>query len=414
MLFIVTFFLIFGWKITFLLDISALTACVLAGQYIYLHKESVKIIKSPAVISLFILAVYSTIIVFTTGFTDPQPILRAFRALIILIASFGLYNLYKQHYRKHDYKIAQHIFLCIFIHSILIISMYCCQPLRLLVYDITKASDYVNLHIPYLEGYQICGLTYGLSQTSVLQIFGVLLLPILYKESDNNSTKILLALSFPIIIISSILCGRTGIFISIFLLPLYLILKLVISKFEIKTLLRFLKTSLCFLLSFSVLFALAYFYLPQKFRSDRLVKNLEILDVFKNKSKTLKDVKNMYFLPKSINQSIFGIGNYGRTKTFYLESDAGWIKSIFAVGFIGTLLMVYPFLLGIYKSLIKLKFLKEYAISIILILLATLMLNSKELALLTRNQWSIQAIIIVILSDFNKKEIKKHVNSIPF
>ena len=285
--------------------------------------------------------------------------------------------------------------------------MYSYAPLRLSVYTITNASDYVNPNSPYLDGYKICGLTYGLAQTSVLQIFGLLLIPLIYKKLKNYTSKFLIILSFAIIFISSLICGRTGPFLCIFLLPLYIILKIICFKFDYKKILNSLKILICFSFLIVLLTTIAYFILPKKFRTDRVINSLEIIDVFKNKSKTLKDIIKMYFLPQSMYTTLFGMGNYGRTKTFYLESDVGWIKSIFAVGFVGTLFMLYPLLWAIYKSTINIHILKEFAIAIILISLSTLVLNCKELALLTRNQWTIQALFIVVLSKLNKKDIIK-------
>ena len=159
MLFIVTFFLIFGWKINLYLDISAITACALSIQYLILHKEQYHNLKNPNIIALFLLSLYSLIIVLSTGITDIFPISRAIRALIMLIASFSLYSLYKKHYRDPITKICEHIYLSIFVHSILMIIMYCSDSFRLFVYSFTQSSDYVNLFSSYLRGYRICGLT---------------------------------------------------------------------------------------------------------------------------------------------------------------------------------------------------------------------------------------------------------------
>ena len=112
----------------------------------------------------------------------------------------------------------------------------------------------------------------------------------------------------------------------------------------------------------------------------------------------------MYFLPDNLKTTLFGIGNYGRTDYFYLQSDVGWIKSIFAIGFIGTILMIQPFIWGIYKFFKQRRTLGELTIAAIIILTSSILLNCKELSLLTRNQWTIQAILLAILSLNNKKE----------
>ena len=118
MLFIITFFLIFGWKITSLLDISAIVASILTTQYVFCHKGWKEAAKNSSVIALTILSIYSIVLVLSTGITDIQPILRAIRALIMLLGSFNLYNLYVKYYRKPIYKLSTHIFISILLHSL--------------------------------------------------------------------------------------------------------------------------------------------------------------------------------------------------------------------------------------------------------------------------------------------------------
>ena len=406
MLFIITFFLIFGWKVNTYIDISAVAACALSFQFLLFHKEQFYKLKNPNIIALFLLSIYSLIVVSLTGITDLYPITRAIRALIMLIASFSLYSLYQKHYKDPILKICEHIYLSIFIHSIIMIIMFCSDSFRLFIYSFTHSADYVNLFSPYLQGYRICGLTYGLSQTSVLQMFGLVFIPIIYGKISNKILKIFLILSITPIVISSMLGGRSGLFFSIFLLPLYLLLKIKNTKFNynLKNLFFILIKSLLIIIPIIILSAITFKYFPPKFRSFTLTTSHEIIDVFKNKSKTFNDVMNMYFLPKSMITTIFGMGNYGRTKTFYLPSDVGWIKSIFAIGFIGVILMIFPFIWGISKAFVSIDKLKDFSFVVIIILLASIMLNCKELALLTRNQWTIQAIFLATLSNIKYKK----------
>jgi hypothetical protein len=404
MLFIITFFLIFGWKINFILDISAITATVLAVQYLYIHKQFIFLKRNPPTLGLSLLVLYSIIIVLLTGITDFTPILRSGRALIMLIASFALFNLYKRHYKQPIQKICFHIYSSIIIHAVIMISMYSYAPLRLFIYSITHAADYANPNSPFLEGFRICGLTYGLSQTSLLQIFGLMLTPFLLNSIKEISKKIFIFISFPLILISSILGGRSGLFIYILLLPLYIILKLSISRFSKKNIFSFFKTISICLITFSIIYALAYNYLPTKFISSNLYKCQEIIRTFKLKGQALELLIPMYFLPNDLNTALFGKGNYGRTNAFYILSDVGWIRSIYAIGFIGLAFMVYPFIWGICSAFKQRNHLGEIAIAAIIIFISSMLLNCKELALLTRNQWTIQAILLCILSANNNRE----------
>ena len=408
MLFIITFFLIFGWKTNSIIDISAITGCALAAQYIYLHKPWRELKTNPPIISLLVLVLYSFIVVVSNGITDLLPVMRAFRALIMLIASFSLYNLYKRHYKEPIITICSHIYFSLFIHGIIMIAMYISDPLRHFIYSITFAESYVNLKSPFLEGYRICGLTYGLSQTAVVQIFGLFLMPYIFANQSKVFYKISVILSFPIIIISSILAGRSGLFATVLFFPIYLTLKLSTSKISFKTPFAYTKFLILSAISLSILFYAACHFLPQKFVDNALYSTKEIIDVFKNKSIIVNEVKPMYFLPGNLKTALFGMGNYGRTDYFYLLSDVGWIKSIYAIGIIGLAFMLQPFLWGINTAFKQRAILGERAITAILIFAYSILLNCKELSLLTRNQWTIQAILISILYfESSKKEVEK-------
>ena len=415
MLFIITFFFIFGWKITPYMDISAIIACILTIQYFYLHKEWKQTYKNPTIISLLLLTIYTLLLALSTGITDLFPIFRSARALIILTASFSLFNMYKGLYKKPTQKISYHIYLSIFVHSIIAILMYTNTPFRNLVYSITSSSEYVNLNSPYLTGTRTCGLTYGFSQTSVLHLLGFLILPILFDKSNKYCSKIFLLLSFPIILTSSLLIGRSGIFLGIVLIPIYLILKIKLSEFNIKKVAHSLKFIILGIISLGILFGTAYWFLPTKFKRVTVNNSMEIFEAFKLKGSTIEELTTMFFLPKTVPETIFGVGNYGRTDSFQLDttnnyqldSDVGWVRSIFAIGLIGVFFMIYPFIWGIYISLNLDYNSRKIAISAILIFLASLLLNFKELSLLTRNQWTIQAILLVILANCDKKGIKK-------
>ena len=407
MLFLVTFFLIFGWKITPFIDISAISACILSIQHFYLHKKWQKTIKNPATIALIALTLYSTILALSTGVTDLLPIFRSLRALITLIAGFSLYNIYKKHYINPIYKMSYDVYVSLLVHSIIMILMYSFSPLRIFVYTITNASDYVNLNTPFLDGIRICGLTYGLSQTSVLHLFGFFLIPILFNKSNKYCSRTFILLSFPIILISSLLGGRSGLFLGIVLIPIYIILIILLSKFSINRFVHSLKLIALGIISLGLLSSLIYFLLPDKSKAITINNSLQTFEAFKLKGTTIDELKSMYILPKEFSKTIFGIGNYGRTDTFYLESDVGWARSIFALGLIGTFLMMYPYIWGIYTSFnLEYKY-RKIAIAAILIFLATLLLNFKELSILTRNQWTIQAIMLVILAKCEKKEIEE-------
>ena len=398
MLLVLTFFLIFGWKINSWFDISAMLGFALV-IYQLIRKDLRNQMKlTIPIASLIVLVLYSTTVVLLTGITDLQPILRAGRALFILLAGYSLFSIYKIKYNNPSETITVHIFLCLVFHSLIMLAMYCSDTFLNFIYSFTDVFSIANKSNQISEGFRICGLTYSLSQTSVLQLFGVILLPFVYSVSKDTKSKIFTVLSFIPLIISIIISGRSGLFIGLIYLLitlLYLLYKKPISLKEISER----KSSILKWLTIGILSIIIIInILPQKFINYSLFYAQEIFQVFINKSVTVGNLREMFILPDNIITTIFGCGNYGRTEAFYLPSDIGYVKSIFAIGIIGTIFMIIPFIYGIYTAL---KFRNKLSATIILILLASLILNFKELSLLTRNQWTIQAILLAALNYFN-------------
>ncbi len=397
MLLVLTFFLIFGWKINSWFDISAMLGLALVIYQLFRTDLRSQIKLTIPIASLIALVLYSITIVLLTGITDLQPILRAGRALVMLLAAFSLFSIYKVKYENPSETITVHIFLSLVMHSFIMLAMYCSDTFLNFIYSFTDVFSIVNKSGQISDGYRICGLTYSLSQTSVLQLFGIILLPFVYSVSKYKKTKIFTVLSFIPLIISIIISGRSGLFIgliNLFIIIIYLLYKNPIT-------LKGISERKFYILKWLLIGVLATFIiiniLPQKFIDYSLFYAKEIFQVFLNRSITIDNLKGMLILPDNINTTIFGCGNYGRTEAFYLPSDIGYIKSIFAIGIIGTIFMIIPFIWGITTAL-KIK--NKFSIIIVLIFLASMILNFKELSLLTRNQWTIQAIFIAILNYF--------------
>lgn len=406
MLLLITFLFIFGWKVNSWFDISAMLGLALV-IFQLTQKDLRKQIKLtiPA-ISLISLVIYSTAVVLLTGTTDLQPILRAGRALVVLLAGFSLFSIYEKKYEKPSEKIIEHIFISLVFHSLIMIAMYCSDVFLNIVYSFTDVFAIVNESGQIREGFRVCGLTYSLSQTSVLQLFGILLLPFVYSIKDNSKAKFFTAFSFIPLLISILISGRSGLFIG-FIYFIFIIIYFLYKNTISLDLLTNNKSNIFKWLSITILSIIIITnLLPQKFIKYSLFYAKEIFQVFTNNSVTIDNLKGMIIIPDKISTTIFGCGNYGRTEYFYLPSDIGYIKSIFAIGIIGTIIMLIPFFWGI-NSASKIK--NKLSTIISLIFIASIILNFKELALLTRNQWTIQAILLSTLNYFielNKTENK--------
>ena len=398
MLFFITFFMIFGWKLNNWFDISAIL-CIAVIPFTFLKTGKIsKYRTSVPFLSLSALIIYSVIIVAFTNFTDLYPITRATRALIVLLAGYSLLELYSDKYSNPVFELCKHIYFSLALHGTIMVSMFCSTEFLSFIYHLTKAENIVNKDVNLFDGFRICGLTYGLSQTSVLQLFGLLILPFIVKNTNNKLHKFFYLISAVIILISIFLSGRSGLFIGLLILPVYIIFEFTSNNLSIKESIIINSRKIFFYILFIVICIISVtYFLPAKFQNFTLSHSKEALLIFQNQSYTLNIIKKTLFLPDKLATILFGCGNYGRTKTFYLLSDIGWVRSIFAIGLAGTVLMAIPFFWAIYKAL---KIRKKYSyLSFIIssVFLATLILNFKELSLITRNQWTIQAMLLSIL-----------------
>ena len=339
---------------------------------------------------------YITIVILFGGM-DIQIATRSIRALVNFLGASAIVYLYWKIYKEEFFKyIILHLYIVLTLHAILMEAMYLNEELRLTIYSLTSAYDYVNLNSPFLAGLRITGLTYGLAQTSVVQMFGLLLLPSVLHYWGKHTFKIIVIIIAGFIIFASIfISGRSGLFLLIFLLPLTCIA----SCCSIKINLHGLKIGLTkvFIATMIIIFLI---YITASFVPETISYNLkhssEVIQVFtaRGETETIKALQRMYFLPDSAVIFLFGSSNLGRGALGSIPSDVGYVRTLFAIGIIGVVLMLVPFVFGMWMVL-KARIYEPYLAAATLgILVSSVLLNFKELSLLTRNQWSVQAILL--------------------
>jgi hypothetical protein len=272
-----------------------------------------------------------------------------------------------------------------------------------MVYDALDTFSYINVTASVELGLRNPGLTYGLSQTSVLHLSGLFLFPALLRfHQRNGAYSFALSIGVLFVLLSIFLIGRTGIVLGVVLVPVMLLLHVVAAKGSDKrgSLLVVMFIATC-CLSLYVVYSSFSHILPERLvqsiqRAEEAVLFFQAI----GETPTTQYLAEMYFLPESWHEGLFGTSSLGRGPLAYLESDVGYVKLIFASGLIGVCLAVLPYLLGVRLAVdsINRSLLAPIAIALLLSLLATLMLNFKELALLTRNQWSVQAILFSVIA----------------
>lgn len=397
LLFLTTFLFIFGWKINALADLILLTSLALIVYsifrgYIYADRTSLKI-----VVCLGLLSVYSLVTVLVNGLFDVQVAMRSLRALINFLGALSLTGIYYERHRQQFFKILLwDLYFSLVIHAGIMLAMYLHGGVREFVYELTSAGDYVNLSSPFLDGLRICGLTYGLSQTSVLQMLGLLILPVLAKGCHRFTGSLMALLGAPLLIFSILISGRSGLMMGLFFLPIYF-LSLIFSAWQGFSLSKIMARTLfnaAGLILICLMVWLSMSLLPDKFTSYSLTQAQEIFQAFQLSGPTVNNMSGMFFLPETWFEVFFGSSNLNHGGMEIVQSDVGWVKNIFAVGLVGSLLTLIPYLLSLKQSWRCRALDFELAIMSFLIFSSALILHGKEMALLTRNQWSVHALLL--------------------
>ncbi|MCT1578435.1 hypothetical protein, partial [Oceanobacillus kimchii] len=115
----------------------------------------------------------------------------------------------------------------------------------------------------------------------------------------------------------------------------------------------------------------------------------------------------MYFLPETTKDLIFGTSNMGRsTNLSYIPSDVGYVRLIFAVGIIGLVLIILPYIYMFYIGITD----RHKNISsrmLIITLLVVFISNFKELVFLPRGGASILFIFFIASFLINQDKVQK-------
>lgn len=393
-----TFIFIFGWKINSVADLILIVSLLLIFLGFWRGTLLTHRLINQTIAVLGLLCIYTLAICLINGIFDTQIALRSLRALLNLLGGICLVNLY---YfwgpKKFSESLTRDIYLALVAHGGLMIGMYFSHGLRESVYSITDATAYVNLTRPFLDGYRISGLTYGLSQTSVLQMLGLLLAPLVIRNAAGGAARLLYLGCVPILLVSMLISGRSGLFLTMLFSPFVLaaLFKSAVTASPAQSLANFARIAGAVALVAVLLLAMINSF-PERF-SYSLYQAGEILLALELRGPGVEVLAPMFFLPDSWPEFVFGSSNLGRGNLEYIPSDIGWVKTIFATGLTGTVLMLVPFIIGMRAALLAARTDLYMGVAGFCVFLSALLLNTKELALLTRNQWSVQVLILALL-----------------
>jgi hypothetical protein len=403
-LFLVTLIFIFGWKITSILDLISLSSLGLLLATFVLGRAG---LPPPALTMCLLLVlgvVYSCFASILGGGADPQLALREIRALLNFLGAAALCVLFSSVYGREQLArvIPVFIFSALSLHGALMLAMYLSTPLRESIYSVVNTYDYVNLNSPFLIGWRVPGLTYGMAQTSTLQMFGLLLAPLVYGEvRGRRVAPFVFWLAVVALLVSIFLTGRSGLVLAAVLVPLQFVVRRRRSmvRGESRDRRRLFAPILIGALAVSATYFLAQDDASREKVQYQMIWAGKILDVAMSagQSDEVEAIAKMYIAPTNPVAMLIGGEGLGRGDLGNIPSDVGYVRLVHAAGFVGLIMLMLPLLYGL-LFVVRARTV-DFDLRLVtgLMLASTLLLNFKELALMTRNQWSVQCLCLAAI-----------------
>lgn len=396
LLFCVTFLFVFGWKITDVIDIIPIVSGVLI--FFGLLDDGLRISRYGVhvTVSLMVLLIHALAVTVLSGLGDLEMVLRYGRAFINLLGGIALFRLYRRTYGADVLDVLlRHVFVVLVIHGAIMILMYVSDDIRTFVYAWTRPLRYVNDTAPFQLGLRIPGLTYGLAQTSVVQMWGILLLPAVLSGAGRTFVrKALIISSIPLISGSILISGRTGLALVVPLLIVVLTVTYARPRLSKRFVLQGLAAVGGLLLITAIMLVGVRFIDAENFTYTIATAEEVLVALLRpSESPTLQALSQMIYVPEKPLDLIIGTSVMDRS-ILGIRTDIGYVRVLFANGLIGVLLNIFPFVLGLVICIRLRKMRPHLAGAVFGVLLASLILHGKEVALFTRNQWSVQVLLL--------------------
>ena len=406
LLFASVFLFVFGWKYGVIVDLisiwSLLLFLVMVLRNPPLHPGILVLIGMS--LALF---VYAGIIVAAHGAVDTQIALRSGRAVINLLGGAALAYFYWWRYGAQLLRyVTLHLYLALSAHALLILLMFVAADLREFIYRMTSAAAFVNLNTPFVRGLRISGLTYGLSSTSVLQLGGLfLLVPVLRYWGGRRLVVVGVLFAAALLVLSLLLTGRTGVLLAILFVPVAWVLSArgrgrsgsagTHARRRPRSVTRVAGAMVTIAVVASLVYAMVR-NLPAVFYTFTLPFAEEVLEFLGRggRTRTTEIVAAGYFGPERVAATLFGSSNLGRGELGYIESDVGYVLILHAIGVVGSALIALPYLYGLRIMRTLRRHAREVAVAGAFILLSTIVFHFKEIGMMTRNQWSVQCLLM--------------------
>jgi len=387
LLLLYTFFLVYGPTLG-LLDMLSATALLIVAHAAFTGKLRVRAEVAPPVVLLYLVSTYTLAVVFLRDSGELLYFTRAIRALLNLSGAYALCSLFRARYGPGlAIKVVQHLFIAVALHGGIMVLELAIPPFRSAVYGVIGFYD--------SQGFRVPGITVSYGITAVTQGFGVIAAPIVGSRLRSTHSVLFFTGCTALAWASLFLAGRTGFFV---MSALFLVVVLFTGRQLVFRPRVWLGLGMA-----TGAVAAGTVLAPAPVRAvffDKTMRHLFELYYTRAEtgtapSQTLAALGTMYFLPEDPVTTVFGQGITGRGDV-YVPSDVGYVLSLYAVGLIGTGLMVGFYLYVLRVSWRLRRYDRQIALLSALFCLAVLVLNAKENSLLTRHGFTVTTLLLCI------------------
>ncbi|MDI6773069.1 MAG: hypothetical protein QME77_10875, partial [bacterium] len=400
----VLFALTFGPKLIGVFDIIAITSAGLIGYHALKRRPVGAKITSIASLLAGLLA-YSLTVTILSGTGDLFYAGRAGRALLNVLGAYVLCDLFRRVYGPvWIRRVIEVMFWVITVHAVVMIVMYVYPALGEAIYTVTLS---VEPQAKIMIGWRSTGLTEGLGTTSVTQSVGILLAPLLLALRPHLGERVLLLAGSAAIVVSIMISGRTGLFLAVPYVAIGSILALRIRPPAGGRSMGHL------LIGLAVIAAsgwVLYQALPEEARQRLQVITIPhaleglytLSEAGEFRIRSAEDVlEDQFFLPDSLAVLLFGTGESGRGAGAYVRSDVGYVRFIFGIGLIGSLLVYSFYLLVLLHARRAFRYAPILGWVTTISTLGFLAAHAKTAVALTRNGLTITSLLLMacILAD---------------
>lgn len=395
--FALVFTFIFGWRVYGFVDLIQIIS---VPFFIYYYSLRQSWSNRPAIAvtcAFFVMTIYGAIAVLMSGGKDPIILARVVRAWLTFGGALGIVAFAFSWLGLSRFDMFKYIFASLLAHAAIMISMYFFPYVRHAVYGLTGGVRFANAGVflgvsAYDAGVRVMGFTYGLASTSLLQAIGLNMLPSLFHKVGLSSL-ILSSLFAITLAFSSLIAGRSGLVVFIALLIPFVIAVTASNGFSKSSKIVFLMSVFIGAVSSLVGWGMINILSASNMQIAYTLAHLRGIGDSLESGGIVEKLESMWILPSEPAQLLFGAGSFGRTESFYIDSDIGFVLQIYAYGVIGTMLFWLPIVIMATSALTRSKRAFPIVLPFLMSVVAAVIFAGKEEALYERCFWSVQSLL---------------------